>query len=519
MYERLRITVRPLQWAVALLWCALVVSTGCIAPWPDGVRQALAKAGDNHRELERVLEHYRRTGEALKLEAAQFLIANMEGHGYTIATFYDKEKNEIEFDALDYANYAEARAAFDALEQQHGELDYGRKRFDRDLDTVTTAYLIENIDLAFQAWHEKPWAKDLSFETFCEYVLPYRGSNEPINSWRQACMKRYANLVEQMERPEDVREAARLIRHDVHKWVGFNELYYLHPTDQGFDEMNERRLGRCEDIANMMTYAMRANAIAAASDYTPWWADRDNNHAWDVILDADGKGKAALSNRAAKVYRKTFSIQRDSLGCRKSPDEKAPRWLSGKNFKDVTADYLETTDVAVRLETEKPEGARFAYLCVFNDGEWRAIHWGEIDGTRVTFTGMGRNIAYLPTYYVDEQLVPAAPPLILTRDGEVQPLTSDADAQLTIEIAATTPKTPDADTRTNRPMIVVEPGITYELFVWDDGWKSLGKHVAGDEPVSFNAVPAGGLFWMTAEGSRRLERIFTIDAGGKQVWW
>ncbi|MFH1746323.1 MAG: transglutaminase domain-containing protein [Planctomycetota bacterium] len=490
---------------------------GC-ATMPAEVRQALAKAGDNRPELEKVLAHYRQTGDEQKLAAAEFLIANMPGHGYTVAVLKDADGNEIAYEALDYENFKEALAVLEAIEQEHGEADFKRKRFDQDIDLITAELLIENIDLAFQAWREKPWARELTFEAFCEHVLPYRGSNEPLNSTRPACLERYADLNAKLKNPADPREAAGLIQRDVGGWIGFNEIYYLHPTDQSFEEMNERGLGRCEDITNMQMYAMRANGIAAAADYTPFWANRDNNHAWQVILDTEGRGKAGLNNRAAKIYRKMFSMQRDSLGCRKHEDEEVPRWLAGQNYIDVTDQYMETTDVTLSLVNPVPAGARFAYICVFNGGEWQAIHWGEIDDNRVTFTNMGGNIAYLPAYFVDEKLEPAAPAFVLTKDGQVRQLLPDEQRPLTIELTATTPETPDADTAIERPMIVVKPGKPYELFVWEDGWQSLGKQTAGDEPVEFTNIPGGGLYWLVAEGSRRLERIFTIESG-RQIWW
>ena len=131
---------------------------------------------------------------------------------------------------------------------------------------------------------------------------------------------------------------------------------------------------------------------------------------------------------------------------------------------------------------------------------------------------MGRDIAYLAAYYVDEELVPAAAPFILKKNGDLHFLLPAADQPLTVELGVTAPTTPDIDTRVDRPMIVVEPGKTYELFVWDGGWQSQGKQQAGDQPVSFEAVPGGALYWLVKEDSQRLERIFTIE-GGKQVWW
>jgi len=485
------------------------------------VEQALESAGKNRAELVAVLDHYSDGVDPLKLEAALFLIGNMDGHGYTVTALYDKEKNEIPFEALDYKNFGEAQAAIDALEKEHGPLDFTLKRFDDDLKTITSEFLIENIDCAFRAWRERPWAAELSFEAFREWVLPYRCSNEPLNSWRPACMERYVDLPKTMTAPGDIKEAGGKMSGDVHSWMGFSTLFYLHPTDQGFDEMSRRRQGRCEDISNMISYALRANAIPCAADYTPYWANRDNNHAWEVLLDADGQGRAGLSNRAAKIYRKCYSIQKRNLGCIKNDDEEVPRWLSRKSYQDVTDQYLDTTDVTVALAEALPDGQRFAYICVFNGGEWKAIHWGWIEDGSVTFPGMGRGIAYLPAYFVDKKIVPAAPPFILGSDGAVRLLDSDSgrsSKEIAIEIAAVAPVTPDADTRRDKPMVVVKPGKTYELFVWKKGWQSLGKKEAGDDPVSFDAAPAGRLFWLVEENSRRLERIFTTEEG-KQIWW
>ena len=187
---------------------------------------------------------------------------------------------------------------------------------------------------------------------------------------------------------------------------------------------------------------------------------------------------------------------------------------------DVTSQYVDTTDVQVRLEQPIPEGARYAYICVFNTGEWKAIHWGRIQDNKVIFTKMGRNIAYLAAYYVDGELVPAAPPFILTKEGIIESLKGidDPAEVITIEISVTRPETPDADTRRDHPVIHVKPGKSYELFCWDGEWRSMGKKRAQDKAIFFESVPRGRLLWLVEEGSRRLERIFTIE-DGKQAWW
>ncbi len=490
-----------------LLVAGLLLLLAARASLGDEVETALAKAGANRAELEKVLAHCAKDEE--KLAAARFLLANMDGHGYLVFGLFDKDGKEVPFDALAYRTYAEAQAAYDALEKEHGTLEERRTRTP-DLEAITAAFLIENIDLAFEAWRGHPWAKSIPFEVFCEAILPYRGSEEPLVPWRRACRERLRDACA-LDTP-DPEVALRAVLAAAGKWIGFDEIYYLHPTDQGYDEMCRRKLGRCEDISNMMIYAARASATLCATDYTPAWADRDNNHAWEVPLDAQGHGKAPLAHRAAKIYRKTFAIERSSLGAIRG-EEPVPRWLSGTHFRDVTGEYMKTTDVAVKVEGT----GTFAYLCVFNDGKWVAIHWARVENGIATFTAMGRGIAYLPAWYDGKDLLPAAPPLLLLEDGSTRPLPGTGPAT-ELAATATSPSKTSPDTKQTTPVSFLATGRTYELHRWDGGWRKAGEGAAGEGPVLFEGLPADGLYWLVEKDSRRLERIFTIE-GTKQRWW
>ena len=97
---------------------------------------ALSQAGDNRKELEYVIKYYE--GDSLKREAARFLIRNMVYH-----------------------------------------FGYEKRERVSDITTLSSDYLIRNIELAFQAW-PKPWNKSVSFENFCRYILPTGGyTNSP----------------------------------------------------------------------------------------------------------------------------------------------------------------------------------------------------------------------------------------------------------------------------------------------------------------------------------------------------
>jgi hypothetical protein len=88
-----------------------------------------------------------------------------------------------------------------------------------------------------------------------------------------------------------------------------------------------------------------------------------------------------------------------------------------------------------------------------------------------------------------------------------------------LRAAATRPDTPDADTRALIAATPVRPTSGYELFRWaDGGWKSEGRMEAGVPERIFERLPDDAIYWLVEDGSERLERIFTIEAG-RQVFW
>lgn len=501
---------RPLTLATLLLAAA------CSSDPPAPIEESLLLADNNRTELEIVLGHYRRLRDPQKLDAARFLVANMSVHGFVQYELTDADGNPLGFDARRFQTLERAQQELERLEALYPGAEFQEVRFDRDVETITSEFLIENIELAFEAWHTKPWARELSFEVFKQFVLPYRGSNEPLSRWRPECLAQWADLERLLDDPTDARSAARLVRQGVDDWIRFSDLYYLHPTDQSFTEMRRSKVGRCEDISNLAGYALRANAIPVATDFTPWWADRDNNHAWEVVLDQDGEGTATLSNRAAKVYRRTFAIQPTSLAAQLPPGTATPRWLDRSDYLDVTSQYVPVSDVSLSLVDRGADHA--AYLCVFNGGEWRAISGAPVDDDgAVRFESMGRNICYLPAWFRDDRLIPAGPPFVLPADGPPVPLVAGTELE-SVVLSAAGPATPDADTGRAKPAIPIEPGASYELYCWEDGWKSRGRTRLAEGSTFECLVPEGALLWLVREDSERLERLFTVQ-NTVPLWW
>jgi Transglutaminase-like superfamily len=507
---------------------ALCISCSQESNYPADVLSALKQAGENQVELEKVLAHYAETNDSLMYDAACFLIANMEGHCYATYALTDTSGSEYELDVMDYPDFENLLQVLDSMEQLHGSLNFGKKDLIYDLDSIKADFLISQIDYAFKVWLEKPWAKSISYEVFKNYVLPYRGSNEPLENWRESFIEKYKYIDQEMDNLADPIEAANIINNDIRSWFKFDRRYYLHPTDLGLSEMLDCKMGRCEDMTNITIYAMRANGLAVTSDYTPYWANTGSNHAWNSIVMPDGEvipfmgaesnpREYELANKFAKVYRKSFGKNKDNLIFQVRKQEKVPGWLGGKSYIDVTADYTATVNLTIPFEKDVPDSIDIAYICVFNSGEWKAIDWARIENGSAFFTDLGPGVVYLPALYINEEIVPYGIPFIPHGDYARQEFRQKGDLTTSFRIKSTTKDMPIVST-TGMVEIHLTDGQTYELFYWNDGWQSVGKKTAEDKSLGFENIPARCLYWLVAEDSDKEERIFSIE-NSKQIWW
>lgn len=60
----------------------------------------------------------------------------------------------------------------DSLEALKEKYD-GRIYYDFDLNYISADYLIHDIETAFDQWRNGEWARHLTFDEFCEWLLPY----------------------------------------------------------------------------------------------------------------------------------------------------------------------------------------------------------------------------------------------------------------------------------------------------------------------------------------------------------
>ncbi len=510
-----------------LLIFSLFSLTGCISSTERVINHITSDAGENGNEIRKAYEHFKLKGDPLQMEALLFLLENMDFHNYSEIALFDSNKVKIEFSVHEFEDYSAARTELDSLNSIFGDLTWRSDNRYNDLETISSDLLISTIELAFEAWRNKPWSLKYSFEDFKEYILPYRGSNEPLSSWRPYFLKVFEDLSQKLDDKSDPLEAASVINDSLKKLFTFDPKFYLNPTDQGLEQMLENKLGRCEDMTNFAIYALRANGIAVSSDYTPYWADSGNNHAWNVIILPDGSsvpfmgceadpGNYSLRNRMAKAYRKTYSIQPNPLLENQIPATAIPPWLGIQNYIDVTGQYTRVCDVEISIAHKLPDSCSFSYICVFNSGEWEAINYSEIVNNKVVFHAMGNNLCYLPATYDNGVLSPIGAPFIVSGENEIHPLSGSNNSSQQ-KLISVTDKIVE-NTTDNNVVSFLQEGKKYLLYYWNDEWIPVGEKSAGSNPLIFEQVPENRLYWLVEKDSRKEERIFTYE-NGEQIWW
>jgi len=393
----------------------------------ERVMIVLDSAQWNEPQLLEVIIKYNRPKDSLKLKATYYLIENMEGQVFESVVPVDSLDSIVEFDSRKYSNYTNMLLAWDSTRNARGNLNYKCKWFKKDYDTITSDLLINNIEFAFLAREKFPWAKEIGFEMFCEYVLPYRVKNELLYNWRPFFLKELSWLEDSLKNKRDILEANRLINGYLKSWFRYDQKYDYWQTDQTLAEMLENSSGRIEDIAAIEIMALRSVGIPAASDYIPYPSSIENDFFWNVIYISDNEAIPFYYSKSIsesfqipefppKVLRTTYRTELFCPANIELDSSNIPENLNKLNYKDVTKFYNKVKNIEVNL-TNIPDSTKFAYLCVFDSNDWIPIYWGEIIDDKAIFLNMGVNNTYLPVFYKNNEIIPAGNEFFLNSEG------------------------------------------------------------------------------------------------------
>lgn len=387
------------------------------------LEEALVLAGENRKELEKVLEHYAQNpADSVKWQAARFLIENMPGHYTAEGGLIDVYRNRIDRDSADFLT----KKILDIWVSHY--FTQGREPVKKeDVQHVTADYLIRHIDACFEIYEGAPWYEDVTREDFFHYLLPYRVSCERLDLWRDSLRP---VLPEKYRISSDVQysmqEARKCLQAACPLVIDFSDTLLV--------ELTKRFRFECLYLNLQEVFYKRALGIPVAVDYFPHYPNRNGGHYWTEYINSRKREPfvyGAPQSRPAKIFRETYVINRMFSSHGK---EYVPEFFKNPFILDVTDEYLYTHDVCIVPRNDVPANSQHAYLCVFNNLKWQPAAIGIWQKGKACFDKMGAGIVYLPVYYEQEQMRAFNYPFVLKNSGEIKYLIPDTNRMFTVKL-------------------------------------------------------------------------------------
>lgn len=367
----------------------------------------LQVAKDNRMELEKVLYRYQKDPtDSLKYEAACFLIENMLFYTYSVGEQLDNYKSYYTW--LKKSRGKTPQQVADSVKNVYGDI---KEELEKkcDIMEIDSAYLCRNIDWAFKVWQEQPWGKNISFETFCEYILPYRIGDEPLSYWRETYYEKYNSLLDSLRMSDslDIEDPVVAANYLISK-LPDKSYYYTSVTPYPFGHIGPEYVqylsGTCREVTDFGVYLFRALGIPCAIDFVPVRSYINAGHFWLTTWNKDGeeymtdfpqKLRPVRKNwwyrwdDSSKVYRYTFSVNRELYEqMAKYGEEVYPFWRLPK-FTDVTYGYGYNFKKELVIPLEKQyktkRSGKIAYLCVSDRDRWTPVDWTTYDAGHLAF--------------------------------------------------------------------------------------------------------------------------------------
>lgn len=429
---------------ISILLIVTVFLAGCFGR--SALEDALKQAGSNRSELEAVLLHYRSVdNNAEKLRAAEFLIENMPGH-------YSYDGTGI----YEYYDYAARILADKSLtpEQQRDSLLVITDLKYRDLPNHTIPdaqiiradYLINNIDKSYSQWTSCPWASQVTYDEYLEWMLPYKGIElQELDHWRDTLLAHFGTG---LEHPiiNDVEcnttmGVADMIRNDTYNGLQRYGLY----TRAGLPLLSaylqaHQTYGDIPDYALTAALAMRSAGIPAILDETPvgsrgtaatkWFliiSDRRQELTSEWDLSTIIGGGFFPYERGPKVYRNTYAINKQRQEYMKKAKYKYPFELAKK---DVTSKYFLTSNINLPIDDviRKQLKDKYVYIASAVRSEeqpWQIVDFGILSHGKANFHDMGREVLYTVMGYDGNNLIQITEPFILHKDEHIEYVSAD----------------------------------------------------------------------------------------------
>lgn len=418
--------------------------------------------------------------------------------------------------------------------------------------TIDPSFLIQDIERAVDTYQRRLQTTYIPFHLFEEYLLPPVIEDEPLENWREKCMDEFSFL-----KTLDIAEVCDTVNSLLSKDFSFSygEIPARYLSWSHLDTLTK---GDCYHMAKSVLYPLRALGYPCTVDFSPCWGNTTGGHSWNVvyldgrmvsfmgrekgiyaydpfrIYDFKDSTKVNPARYPGKVYRKTFSVNKELQRRFKSvPVTDLPPFLSDCRIKDVTAEYVSTSDVEIQVADTIP-AEEPVYLAVYSDDWMVAAYTDTYQNGTATFKDVKNEMLYMPVVYRDGKEFPVNNPFIVDEKGEKRFLKSVGKTErcvvpyllpLILEYStavANKDKLPEdifdrlyTGEARKRPV----NGETYSLFYWQGNeWQYIDTKIAANNQIVFPEAPQNALLYLADKDRKFVGRCFTLE-DGEMVWW
>ncbi|PLX04284.1 MAG: hypothetical protein C0595_04125 [Marinilabiliales bacterium] len=471
---------------------------------PEDVVSVISVSGLNKPQINRFILESMESEDSLKLHACYFIVSNLTSNYSAFYNLIDSSDNIVKINPESFKNLENIILYIDSLENSNGKLIYKADSFSLDFKRLNAKLLTDNLDIAFETYYDNKRYLNYDFETFKEYILPYRVENEVVEPFRKKLGKLY-----KLDTNIKFRDNIELINNKINSLVKYDERYVLSVESTSTDKLLKKGRGNLESINILKVKGLRSLGIAASIDYTPALSDTNGIYLWTSVLSPDGelilldikdgKLRNLLQNSIAKVYRRTFSNDTNSLFATKNIEENTPLFMGDYNYIDVSKSYNFNSTFISKSDTFN----KYLYLSVYNYGQWKPIAWSLNENSQIAFNNLADNILYLPVKWQKNRSIAIDYPLIL-KDNKVEYFKVSG----AYEPVKLTNYSPKGKLKANEE---------YDIYYWDFEWKLIESFKFTNDAYHIE-LPGNTLYRINNNDPFHYERIFSIK-NGEQLFY
>jgi hypothetical protein len=516
--------------------CFAALSASCVkSPHSRELEQALRFAGDNRTELETVLAFYSfNPADSLKYRAAVFLIENMPYYFTFKNDLLSLYQEKLYSTAVEQSCWGDEAVMI--LAQRYGHLN--PQEFERvhDIHIITADYLVRNIEQAFRVWQTKPWAQYVSFDDFCEQILPYRIKDEPLTNWREAYYNRFQPILDSLQ--IDTNSPIEVINA---LWSYIQSTENVHweaklpafPFPDALSLLNDRYLGDCYEFAHRSVYIMRALGIPVGIGGYLQHPYGLGAHIWNFVPDSCGTmwefslngypPRPAKSEKPTmgRVYHHTFVLQKESLPMLMQGKRDFPHLLRNPFIKDASEYYLHDVSIHIPVSREQLKDT-ILYLCTFSSRGWTPVAWSlwNREKEAFVFDFVEKSILYLPAYYIDGEIFAAINPGSVNDEGIYVQVPLDMEKRQTLVLERKYPFRPQWERQRRRIL-----GGKFQIANNPDFRNAVTLHTINEEAdmkwhnidVQRNSAYQYIRFLSGENGHNNMAEIQVFDSTGRRI--